>query len=759
MADKKPADDDALLKQARELFDKCKEAENDNREMALEDIKFAKLGEQWPDKIVAARQKEQRPCLTINKMPAFIRQVVNDARQNKPSIKVRPADSSGDPETAEIINGLIRNIEYTSNADVAYDTAIECAVTGGFGYVRVGLDYAHDDAFEMDLTIERVINPFSVYGDPNSTAADGSDWDVAFIIDRLPKADFKKKYKGKAETDFDSSAWEDAGTDWIDDETVTVAEWWQREEYDRTIVKLSDGRVFGKDQLESDPDLQLALMAGQIQIEAERVTKSCKVTQIIMSGVDILEKNDWPGRYIPIVPVYGDEFAVEGKRYYRSLINQAKDAQRMFNYWRTTSTELVALAPRVPFIGPKGAFDSDDRWNSANTSSHSYLEYDGPQAPMRQPLDVGPAGGALQEALNAADDMKAIIGMYDASLGARSNETSGKAIMARQREGDVSTFHFIDNLSRAIRALGRILIDLIPHVYDGPRVVRVIGEDGKEDIKHVNQEAEAKDKKGQPIVDEMGNAVMAMHDLTAGKYDLTVTTGPSFTTRREEAAMQITQMIQSYPPAAPILGPQLAKNMDWPGADEIAEKLEKLDPTNQPQIPPELQAQMEQGKQMIEQLTQENAQLKQDQQAEMAKVQQTAQADQAKLQSQMQIKQAEMQMNAEVKRAEMQMEMQLEREKLEMQREIQMMKLQSDAQMRAQSEMMKPQQMEQDGQQPDRSMDAIALLAQLVEQGSRRSEAGMSQLASIQAAPVTLIRDQNGRPIGAKKDLNDAQIN
>ena len=388
MADKKPADDDALLKQAREMFDKCKEAENDNREMALEDIKFAKLGEQWPDKIVAARQKEQRPCLTINKMPAFIRQVVNDARQNKPSIKVRPCDSSGDPETAEIINGLIRNIEYTSNADVAYDTAIECAVTGGFGYVRVGLDYAYDDAFEMDLTIERVINPFSVYGDPNSTAADGSDWDVAFIIDRLPKAEFKRKYKGKAETDFDSSAWEDAGTDWIDDETVTVAEWWQREEYDRTIVKLSDGRVFGKDQLESDPDLQLALMAGQIQIEAERVTKSCKVTQIIMSGVDILEKNDWPGRYIPIVPVYGDEFAVEGKRYYRSLINQAKDAQRMFNYWRTTSTELVALAPRVPFIGPKGAFDDDDRWNSANTASHSYLEYDGPQAPMRQPLDV-----------------------------------------------------------------------------------------------------------------------------------------------------------------------------------------------------------------------------------------------------------------------------------------------------------------------------------------------------------------------------------
>lgn len=734
MADKKPADDDALLKQAREMFDKCKEAENDNREMALEDIKFAKLGEQWPDKIVAARQKEQRPCLTINKMPAFIRQVVNDARQNKPSIKVRPADSSGDPETADIINGLIRNIEYTSNADVAYDTAIECAVTGGFGYVRVGLDYAYDDAFEMDLTIERVINPFSVYGDPNSTAADGSDWDVAFIIDRLPKADFKKKYKGKAETDFDSSAWKDAGTDWIDNDTVTIAEWWQREEYDRTIVKLSDGRVFGKDQLESDPDLQLALMAGQIQIEAERVTKSCKVTQTIMSGVDILEKNAWPGRYIPIVPVYGDEFAVEGKRYYRSLINQAKDAQRMFNYWRTTSTELVALAPRVPFIGPKGAFDSDDRWNSANTSSHSYLEYDGPQAPMRQPLDVGPAGGALQEALNAADDMKAIIGMYDASLGARSNETSGKAIMARQREGDVSTFHFIDNLSRAIRALGRILIDLIPHVYDGPRIVRVIGEDGKEDIKHVNQEAEAKDKKGQPIVDEMGQAVMAMHDLTAGKYDLTVTTGPSFTTRREEAAAQMTEMIRSLPASAPILGASLAKNMDWPGADEIAEKLEKLDPTNQQQIPPEIQEQMQQGQEMIQQLQQENAQIKQDQQAEMAKMQMSMQAEQAKLAQQEQI----------------------DMQKIASQERIAMAKLQSDRGLKQQEMMIAGDAQEvegEDGQMVVKTkaelgnealMQGLAMIAQLINQGNQ------GVMAAITAPKqVTVSRDVSGRIDGA----------
>lgn len=649
----KKTDDSALLKQARDMFEKCQSAENETREMALDDVRFAKLGEQWPDQVKKQREIERRPCLTINKLPSFIRQVVNDARQNKPSIKVRPVDSSGDRKTAEIVAGLIKNIEYTSNADVAYDTAIECAVTGGFGYFRVGLDYAYDNSFEMDLSIERVLNPFSVYGDPNSTAADSSDWDVAFIIDRIPRAEFKRKYGDKATVDFEASAWKDAGATWLTDETVLVAEYWTREEVTSTVVKTSDGKVFSQEQMETDPDLSAALEVGAIEIVGTRETKTHKVTQVIMSGIDVLETNDWPGRFIPIVPVYGDEFAIDGKRYFRSLINHAKDAQRMFNYWRSTSTELVALAPRVPFIGPKGAFDEDDGWDTANTSSHSYLEYSGPVSPQRQPLDTGPAGGALQEAMNASDDMKAIIGMYDASLGARSNETSGRAIMARQREGDVATFHFIDNLSRAIRHLGRVLIDLIPHVYSGPRVVRVIGEDGKETTAAINQQSPEVDKKGQPVVDEMGQAVMAMHDLTAGKYDLTVDSGPSFTSRREEAAMQMTEFLRAVPQAAMVLGGPMAKNMDWPGADEIAEKLEKMDPTNQPQIPPEMQQQMQQGQEMIQQLQQENAQLKQDQSADAAKLQQQEQTDMAKIASQERIAMAKMQSEQGLKTRQM----------------------------------------------------------------------------------------------------------
>jgi len=304
--------------------------------------------------------------------------------------------------------------------------------------------------------------------------------------------------------------------------------------------------------------------AGASVVGRPRPATSHKVTQFILSGAEVLETVDWAGRYIPIVPVYGEAIHVDGARRLRSLVRDAKDPQRMYNYWRTASTELVALAPKTPFIGRRGAFDTDAaKWASANTQSHAFIEYDGPEAPQRQPYAGVPAG-ALQEALNASDDMKAIMGMYDASLGARSNETSGKAILARQREGDVSTFHYIDNLSRAIRHAGRILIDLIPRVYAAPRMVRILGAGGEAEMAAINQ--------------PLPGALEKVFDLSVGRYDLTVSAGPSYTSRREEAASQMIELIRAYPPAAPLIGDLLAKNLDWPGADEVAKRLAALNP-------------------------------------------------------------------------------------------------------------------------------------------------------------------------------------
>lgn len=582
------ADDDLLI-EARRLFDLASEAETENRQDALDDLRFARLGEQWPDGVVESRKLEGRPCLTINRLPAFIRQVVNDARQNKPAIKVHPADDNADPETAEIFNGLIRNIEVTSDADVAFDTALESAVTGGFGYFRVNTRYSDEDTFDQDLVIERIANPFSVFGDPFSTAADSSDWNNAFIVETMSKESFERKYKGSEAVDWSADGYVGLGMPWLNDEQVMVCEWWTRQEVKKQIVQVSNGEVVDLKVFEANAD-QFAELGLEI-VGQPREVRGHKVIQRCMTGGEILTTIDWPGKYIPIIPVYGDEVNVEGKRFFRSMVRDAKDPQRMFNYWRTASTELVALAPKTPFIGPKGAFNTDyQKWATANTSSHAYIEYDGNQAPVRQPFAGVPAG-ALQEALNASDDIKAIVGLHDASLGARSNETSGVAIMARQREGDVSTFHFIDNLARAIRHAGRVLIDLIPKVYSTDRVIRTLGPEEEPETVRIGQEAgEMQNQRGE---------IIKIYSLNAGKYDLTVQTGPSFTTRRQEAAAQMQELFRAYPPAAEVIGDLFVKAQDWPMADEIAERLKGLfdqkfggQQQGQPQQPPVDPAQM-----------------------------------------------------------------------------------------------------------------------------------------------------------------------
>lgn len=732
----KPSDKADLLAAAKKAFALAEEHETDNRQSYKDDILFVRAREQWPEHIRKQREAEKRPCLTIDKLGPVIRQVVNDSRQNKPSIKVRPVDSNGDPETAEIINGLIRNIEYTSNADVAYDTAVECAVAGGFGYIRVGLDYAYDDSFDLDINIQRVANPLSVYPDPHSTAADSSDWNVAFVVDRVPRDAFKDQYPNATVTDWDSDAWLDSG-DWLNSDGVLVAEWWTRELYDKTIVKATNGAIYDEKDLEEDPDLKFGIDTGLIVLATDksgqpirRVTKCYRVMQRIMTGAEILSEREWPGKYIPIIPVYGDEFWIDGKRYLRSLINGAKDAQQMLNFWRTSGTELVALAPRVPYVGRKGAFDHDqERWQTANTKSHAYLEYEGPEAPQRQPLDSGIAAGSMQEALNASDDIKAITGMYDASLGARSNETSGRAIMARQREGDVSTFHFIDNLARAIRHTGRVIIDLIPSVYDGPRIVRVVGEDGSETAQAVNQQEPQIDKEtGKPKVDEQGQAIMALHDLTVGKYDLTVSTGPNYTTMRQETAEQMTQFIQAYPESAPLIGDILVKALDWQGADEIAERLKKMLPpqvTGETPIPPEVQQTIEEGKQMIAQLTEENTKLKTDQSVEMARVES----------------------QFELGRQKNERDYALGKEKIAMQRNLEVL---AAGGVESEGEDGQPEALTRTDAGIKAVMEGINVLGQM----AAAQGATLDQIVRVVSAPNELVRGADGRAVGTRKVMN-----
>lgn len=636
------ASDEDLLKDAKEAFKEAESTGAENRADALADLKFARLGgeEQWPSEIVKKRRQEARPVETINRMPAFIRQVVNDARQNKPSIKVHPVDSGADVATAKVLDGLIRNIQASSDADVAYDTATDFAVSAGYGFWRVGVEYTHDDSFDKEIRIDRIANPFAVYGDPRSTAADSSDWNVAFVVDTIGKEELVARWPEAEAVGWD--AYQGLNPPWRPDgDDVTYAEWWKREEVDKTLVRLSNGEIVTDDALEQMADVVKAL---GLQVTGERKTKGWKVTQRIITGAQVLETNDWAGRWIPIVPVYGDEVNVEGKRYFRSLIRDAKGAQVMFNFMRSVAAETLADQPRAPFIGPEEAFQGVDarKWATANREKWAYLSYKGSVAPQRQPPPAS-ALGAIQEALSAQDDMKSIMGLYDASLGQKSNETSGRAILARQREGDVSTFHFIDNVSRAIRHTGRILLDLIPKVYTGERIVRTLGEDGTPGSVQLGQAPP-----GQPAAPPPPDAgaaspapgpqpagasptaapaaglpagVERIYDLSAGKYDITVESGPSFTTRREEAAQQMMDLLQAFPAAAPMIGDLLAKNLDWPGADEIAERLKAMAGGGaDPQALARLQQEHQQAQQENMRLQAENAQIKSDKTIEAGKL-------------------------------------------------------------------------------------------------------------------------------------------
>lgn len=580
--------------EALELYDISIQADSVNREHQREDIRFIKMREQWPEQVRRQREEQGRPCLTIDQLGPVVRQVVNDCRMNKPEIKVRPVDSHGDPKTAEIISGLIKNIEYTSNADIAYDTAVDYAVSSSRGYMRVVSDYATDDTFEKDLLIRAVPDPMVVIPDVYSTSADSSDWNYCFILERVTRAEYRKRYRGKEVVDWDDLA--TLGNDWFGDDCATIAEYWRREEVKAWVAMLSNGepQTFDDEPKEGqiveegvpipdpmtgepmvDPATGEVLWQEEpVVVLAVRETVRHKVTQYIVSGKQVLETNEWPGKYIPVVPVYGEDFFYEGRRRFFSLVRPAMDAQRMKNYWRSTSTELVALAPRAPWVGHEGAFQGDDadKWATANSENHSYLSVpDGQQLPQRQTSPTIPAG-ALQEAANATDDIKTITGVYDASLGARSNETSGRAILARQREGDVSTFNFIDNLSRAIRHLGRILVDLIPHYYSVDRMIRIINPDGTPETVHVTtpEQLQEYQAKVAQSVDEMEQ----VYALGVGKYDVAVEAGPSFTTQRQEANEFFVELIRAVPQYADVIAPFALKTFDAPGVVELTKEIE-----------------------------------------------------------------------------------------------------------------------------------------------------------------------------------------
>ena len=581
-----------ILSQARTRMQLSLTAYSESRDSELDDLRFMAGSPdnrwQWPQEVLATRGAVQgqtinaRPCLTINKLPQHVRQVTNDQRQNRPSGKVIPVDDQADIEVAEVFDGIVRHIEYISDADVAYDTACENQVTYGEGYIRILTEYCDDNTFDQDIRIGRVRNSFSVYMDPHIQDPCGSDAEWCFITEDMPREEFERHFPDAEPI----SSIQQRGTgdenlaQWITDNSVRIAEYFYAY-YEKAKLNLYPGN---QTAFAGSPEAKQLEMMG-LQAVRSREVDIRKIKWIKTNGYEILEEQEWPGKHIPVIRVVGNEYEVEGRIYISGLVRNAKDAQRMYNYWVSQEAEMLALAPKAPFIGYGGQFEGyEHQWKTANTQNWPYLEVnpdvtDGAGAAMPLPQRAAPPlaqTGLIQAKMGASDDIKSTTGYYDSSLGATSNERSGRAILARERQGDTGSYHYVDNLARAIRYVTRQLVDLIPKIYDTQRIARIVGIDGETGTVRIDPMQQEPVRK---IVDQAGIVIEKIYNPSVGKYDVAVTTGPSYLTKRQEAMEAMSQILQANPALWQVAGDLFVKNMDWPGAQEIAKRLAKtIDP-------------------------------------------------------------------------------------------------------------------------------------------------------------------------------------
>jgi len=619
----KKDDDSNVLATARSRLDMAISALSESREDEIDDLKFYAGSPdnhwQWPADVLATRGAVQgqtinaRPCLTINKLPQHVRQVTNDQRQNRPTGKVIPADDKADIDVAEVFNGMVRHIEYISDADVAYDTACENQVSYGEGYIRLLTEYCDDNTFDQDIKIGRIRNSFSVYMDPTIQDPCGADAKWCFVTEDIAKADYQRMYPDSAPiTTLQTLGVGDQNlSQWLNEDTIRIADYYYVD-YDKGTLNLYPGNATAYEGTPEDKQLRAIYGKPKKTRQSDRPRiKYCKI-----NGYEILEEREWAGKYIPIVRIVGNEFEVDGRLYVSGLVRNAKDAQRMYNYWVSQEAEMLALAPKAPFIGYGGQFEGyENQWKTANTTNWPYLEVnpdvtDGAGATLPLPQRAQPpmaSSGLLQAKAGASEDIKASTGQYNASLGMTSNERSGKAILARQREGDVGTYHYGDNLARGVRYLTRQLVDLIPKIYDTQRIARIIGEDGETSMVKIDPMQAEPVKK---IMDQQGIVIDKIYNPGVGKYDVVATTGPGYATKRQEALEAMGQLLQGNPQLWQVAGDLFVKNMDWPGAQEMAKRFAKtIDPKlmQDGDKPPELQA----AEQQIEAMGQEMEQMHQ----------------------------------------------------------------------------------------------------------------------------------------------------
>jgi hypothetical protein len=569
-----------IIAESQARWTEAEEADRENRLRAIADARFeadtgdgAWLGTDdgvWPRGVKRQREREGRICLTINKSRTITRQVANELRLQPPAISVSPAED-GDVQVAAVIEGLVRSIEQSSRAKRIYAKAGEDAARGNMGFWRVTTDYVSDDSFDQEIRIKPILNPLSVVYDPASQDSTRRDARYCFVYEDMPRSEFEARFKGKADIGFYSDGADTFAREWVTTDTIRIAEYWCVKETKKKLYQLLNGETRWEDDQRPVPP-GVEWVTNPDGSPRTRVAARKSIVMYLVSGVEVLEKSEWPGDRIPIIPVWGEEARVGDRRVRNGVLTYARDAIRLHTFARSANAETVASQPKAPWlVTPKMVSGYEEMWKQAANGNPAVLYYnpDG-SAPSGGPTRQQPptsSQGWVQEAMQSADDIKSTTGIFDASLGARSNETSGKAITARQREGDVGTYVFIDNVLDAIEETGRVIINLIPKIYDAPRQVRILGKKMEATIVRINQAGGI--------------------NFGVGKYDVAVSTGPSVTTQRQETAELLTSALQAAPMLAPVILPRLAGVIELPDADEFAAEVKQLlQPQPGPQGPP-----------------------------------------------------------------------------------------------------------------------------------------------------------------------------
>jgi len=594
--------DEDILYEARERFRRVMDWETDYRARAIDDVRFVHGDSdnhwQWSDNLYSERA--DRPSLTINKTRQHCLQIINDAKQNKPQVRISPVSDEATKASADIYEGICRHIEYVSNAAVAYDTATEHMVHSGIGWWRIVREYEAADGFEMGLRIQRVRDPMSVYMDPDIQEVDGSDARFAFVVDDVARDEFESKYPEWADR-IPQGTWagEVIQGGWLDADHVRVAEYFRRVDYDDTLHMLPDGSTVHESELGGDDSLNNLMLLSTRQ----RAVQRQRIEWFKIVGGAIVDERIEPGRYIPLVRAIGEEAVIEGRLERKGHVRSLKDPQRMYNYWSSSAVESVALQSKTPWIAPAEAIESFQRfWDTANTENHSVLPWNARDdqgqaipAPTRaEPPQMPQAYIAGMQV--AGQELMMASGQYQPTLGQPSptQETSGKAIALRQRQGDNATYHYIDNLAIAIRFTGRILLDLIPIVYDTPRVLKIMAVDGTVDQVQLNpQQSQPLQTQPNPQQQQtppggvaptpqqqIAQSVVRIFNPNVGRYEVQADVGPAYATKRQQAFDALLQVCTTAPQILNVAGDLLFKSADFPNAEDLAERLQRMVPAN-----------------------------------------------------------------------------------------------------------------------------------------------------------------------------------